>query len=162
MQTQVQNMLNKGIIRPSSSPWSAPAILVPKKNQDGKRKLKFCVDFRDLNAVTKLDPYPLPVFEETNSKLCGSKYFTVLNCFSGFCQVGIKEDHKDRNGFIFPTGHYEFNRLPFALSNSPANFQQLVDAVLKYLVETECVFSSMISLCTPDRKKKKLRCWKMS
>jgi len=62
MQTQVQNMLNKQIIRRSTSLWSAPAILVPKENQDGKLKFRFCVDFRALNLVTQFDPYPLPVF----------------------------------------------------------------------------------------------------
>ena len=138
MQTQVQNMLNKQIVRPSKSPWSAPTILVPKKSQDGKPKFRFCVDFRALNSVTQFDPYPLPVFEETTSTLYGSKYFTVLDCYSGFWQVGIKEEHKERTGFSLTSGHYGFNRLPFGLSNSPANFQRLVDAVLKYLVGTEC------------------------
>jgi len=138
MQTQVQNMLNKEIIRPSSSPWSAPAIFVLKENQDGKPQFKFCVDFRALNAVTQFDPYPLLVFEETTSTFYGSKYFTVLDCYSGFWQVGIKEEHKETTGFGVPSGHYEFNRVQFGLSNSPENFQRLMDAVLKDLVGTEC------------------------
>jgi hypothetical protein len=62
---QVQKMLDKRDIRPSKSPWSVQAILVPNKSQDGRPKYTFCVDFRALNAVTKFDPYPLPVFEET-------------------------------------------------------------------------------------------------
>ena len=61
----------------------------------------FCVDFRALNSVTKFDPYPLPVFEETVSSLFGSKYFSVLDCYSGFWQVSIKEDHKERTNGIF-------------------------------------------------------------
>lgn len=68
-------MLEKGVIRHSSSTWSAPAILVPKRSLDGKPKYRFCVDFRAFNAVTKLDPYPLPVFEETSAALLGSKEF---------------------------------------------------------------------------------------
>jgi len=75
MKTQVENMLAKGVIRESSSPWSAPAILVLKKSPDRKPKYRFCVDFRGLNAVTKFDPYPLPRFEQTTSVLHGSKYF---------------------------------------------------------------------------------------
>lgn len=82
VEKQVQNMLKKGVIRDSNSPWSAPAILVPKKSLDGKPKYRFCVDFRQLNALTKFDTYPLPVFEETVSTLYGSKYFTVLDCYS--------------------------------------------------------------------------------
>jgi len=63
MQTQVENMLDRGVIRESRSPWSAPAILVPKKILDGKPKFRFCVDFPALNSVTKFDSYPLPVID---------------------------------------------------------------------------------------------------
>ena len=138
MKTQVENMPAKAVIREFSSPWSAPAILVPKRSADGKPKYRFRVDFRALNTVTKFDPYPLPVFEESTSTLFGSKYFTVLDCYSGFWQVNIKEEHKERTGFTVPFGHYEFNRLPFGLSNSPANFQRMMDIVLKDLVREEC------------------------
>jgi hypothetical protein len=62
MKAQFEKMLEKGIIRDSCSPWSAPATLVPKKNPDGKPKFRFCVDFRALNSVTKFDPHPLPKF----------------------------------------------------------------------------------------------------
>jgi hypothetical protein len=82
MKTQLENMLDKGIIRASSSPWSVPAIPVPKKTADGKQKYRFCVDFKALNAATKFETYPLPVFEETTSTLFGSKYFSVLDCYS--------------------------------------------------------------------------------
>ena len=70
--------------------------------------------------------------------LHGSKYFTGLDCYSGFWQVIIKEEHRERTGFSTPSGHYEFNRLPFGLSNNPSNFQGLMDAVLKNLAGTEC------------------------
>jgi hypothetical protein len=138
METQVLEMLKKGVIRQSTSPWSAPSLLVPKKSPDGKPKYRFCVDFRALNSVTRSDPYPLPVIEETTSTLYGSKYFSVLDCYSGFWQVEIEEEHKELTGFSVPSGHYEFNRLPFGLSNSPANFQRLMDRVLKDLIGTEC------------------------
>jgi hypothetical protein len=138
MQTQVQKMLDKRVIRPINSPSTAPALLVPKKSADGKPKCRFCVDFRTLKAVTRFDPYPLSVFEETTTGLYGSKYFTVLDCFSLFWQVSIKEEHRERTGFTVPSGHYEFNRLPFGLSNSPTNFHLLMDTVLKNLVGTDC------------------------
>jgi hypothetical protein len=94
MENQVKDMLNKCVIRESSSPWSAPVILVPKKSSDGRPKYRFCVDFRALNAVTKFDSYPLPRFEETTSTLAGSKYFSVLDCYSGFWQINIREEDK--------------------------------------------------------------------
>ena len=137
MRAQVQNMLEKGVIRDNQSPWASPSILVPKKCPDGKQKYRFCVDFRALNAVTKFDSYPLPVFHETISTLNGSKYFTILDCYSGFWQVSIKEEHRERTGFTVPSGHYEFTRLPFGLSNSPANFQRQMDTVLKDLIGVE-------------------------
>ena len=96
------------------------------------------MDFRALHATRKFDPYPLPVFEDTMSTLFGSRYFSVLDCYSGFWQVPIEEEHKERTGFTVPQGHYEFNRLPFGLSNSPSKFQRPMDIVLKSLVGTEC------------------------
>jgi hypothetical protein len=138
MKTQVENMLQKGVIRESNCHWSAPALLVPKRSTDGKPKFRFCVDFRALNSVTKFDTYPLPVFDEATSTLHGSKYYSVLDCYSGFWQINIKEEDKEKTGFSVPSGHYEFNRLPFGLSNSPSSFQRLMDIVLKNLVGTEC------------------------
>jgi hypothetical protein len=96
------------------------------------------VDFSDQNSLTKFDSYPLPVLEETTSTLYGSKYFTVLDCYSGLWQVSIKEEHRERTAFTVPSGHYDFNRLPFGLSNSPSNFQRLMDTVLRSLVGSEC------------------------
>ena len=70
MQDQVQKMLDKNVIRPSNSPWSAPAILVlKKKGPDGKPQYRFCIDFRALNSITRFDPYPLPLLEEATSSL---------------------------------------------------------------------------------------------
>jgi putative transposase len=89
MKAQIEKMLENGIIRKICSPWSAPAILVPKKSPGGKLKFRFCVDFRALNSATKFDPYPLSKFEETRS-LFGSRYFSVLDGYNGFWQVPIK------------------------------------------------------------------------
>ena len=138
MQAQMEKMLDKGVIRSSNSPWLAPAILVPKKSPDGTPKYRFCVDFRALNSVTKFDTYPIPVFDEATASLHGSRYFTTLDCQSGFWQVPIKEEHRERTGFTVPSGHYEFTRLPFGLSNSPSNFQRLMDIVLRNLIGTHC------------------------
>jgi len=139
MQDQVKKMLDKNVIRPSDSPRPDPAILVPKKKgPDGKPQYRFCVDFLALNSITRFDPYPLPLLEEATSLLYGSKYFSVLDCYSGFWQMGIKEECKELTDFTVPSGHYEFKRLPFGLSNIPANFQRLMDTVLKDLLGTEC------------------------
>jgi len=106
MKNQVQKIRDKGVIRPSISLWSAPAILVPKKRgQDGKSQYTFCVDFRALNSVMRFDPYTLPLLDKATSSLYGSKYFSVIDFYSGFWQMGIKEEHKELAGFTVPTGH---------------------------------------------------------
>ena len=138
MENQVRGMLQKGVIEPSSSPWAAPAILVPKKSPDGRPKYRFCVDFRALNAITQFVTYPLPVFEETVATLHGSRFFSVIACYSGFWQVKIAEEDKVKTAFSVPCGHYNFLRLPYGLRNSAASFQRLITIVLRDLVGNEC------------------------
>ena len=118
-------MFDKNVIRASNSPWSFLAILVTKKKgPDGKPQHRFCVD------VTSFDPYLLPLLDLATSALYGTKYFMDLDCYSGFRQMGIGEEHKELTGFTLPSGHYEFDRLPFGISNIPANFQRLMDTAL--------------------------------
>ena len=78
------------------------------------------------------------MFEETVSTLHGSKYFSVIDCYSGFWQIKIAEEDKMKTAFSTPSGHYHFHRLPYGLSNSPASFQRLMDVVLRDLTGTEC------------------------
>ena len=97
-----KKILHKDVIRESTSPWSA-RHLVPKNSENCKTKFRFCFDFRNLYSVTKFDIYPLPVFEEKTSNLHDSKYYNVLDCYSGFLQISIKEEHKERTGFPVPS-----------------------------------------------------------
>ena len=131
MEQQVQKMFQREVIGTSSSPWSAPAIFVQKKSGDGKPIFRLCLEFRALKAVTKFESYPLPRFDETISTLFGSKYFILLDCYRSFWQVNIKEEHKEWTAFTVPSCHYDFNSLPFDLSDSPSNFKRLIDVVLK-------------------------------
>jgi len=77
------------------------------------------------------------VFEETVSTLHGSKYFSVIDCYSGFWQIKIAKEDKMKTGFSTPSGHYHFHRLPYGLSKSPASFQKLMDVVLSNLTGAE-------------------------
>jgi hypothetical protein len=88
MKEQGDNMLKREVIRKSTSPWSALALLVPRKSP---------VDFRALNKVTKFDSYPLPILDDATSSLAGSQYFSVLDCHSGFWQIEIREVDKEKN-----------------------------------------------------------------
>jgi len=140
METQVKDMLRKGVIEPSLSPWAAPAILVPKKSTDGRPKYRFCEDFRALNKITQFDNYPLPLFEETVSTLHGSRYFSVFDLYSGFWQIKLVEEDKLKTAFTVPSWSYNFLRLPYGLSNSPASFQRLMDVVLRDLIVCCCEY----------------------
>jgi hypothetical protein len=137
MKTHVEDMLKKVVIHESNSRWSASSLLVPKRSTDGKPKFRFCVDFRALKSVMKFDTYPLSVLDEPTSTLHGSKYYSVLDCYSGFWQINKNEEHKEKTRFFVPSEHYEFNPLQFGMSNSPSGFQRLVDIVLKNLVGIE-------------------------
>ena len=90
-----------------------------------------CVDYRYLNSKTKKDAYALPRIEEILDNLSGNSYFTVLDAKSGYHQIEIAEDHKERTAFtVGPLGFYEYNRMPFGLSNSPATYQRLMEDCL--------------------------------
>ena len=120
IETHIRDMANRGIIKPSKSPWSSPVVLAGKK--DGSTR--FCVDFRKLNAVTRKDPmYPLPRIDETLDTLGGAFYFTTLDLASGYWQVPLKEEDIPKTAFSSHTGLWEFTVMPFGLCGAPATFQ---------------------------------------
>ena len=123
-------MLDAVVIRPSNSPWSSPLVLVKKR--DGS--LRFCVDYRKLNSITVKDAYPLPRIDDTLDALGDVKYFSTLDMSSGYWQVEVGEEDKAKTAFTTGKGHFEFNVMPFGLSNAPATFQRLMDLVLWFTV----------------------------
>lgn len=116
----LKEMKTSGIVQESHSPWAAPMVLVCKK--DGH--LRFCVDCRKLNSVTHQDAYPLPHIEESLAALKTAKYFFTLDLTSGYWQIKVSEEDKEKTAFVTPMGLYEFNRMPFWLCSIPAMFQR--------------------------------------
>ena len=135
IQTHIKDMANRGVIRPSKSPWSSPVVLVGKK--DGSTR--FCVDFRKVNAVTRKDVYPLPRIDETLDTLGGARYFTTLDLASGYWQVPLKEEDMHKTAFSTHTGLWEFTVMPFGLCGAPASFQRLMEIMLAGLNWESCL-----------------------
>ena len=133
IKTEVDRMLKNGIISQSYSPWASPVTLVKKKNGE----IRFCVDYRRLNKETKKDNHPLPRIDDMLNKFRGSQWFTSLDLASGYWQVEMDEDSKEKTAFITEEGLYEFNIMPFGLCNAPATFQRLMHMVLGGLIYTK-------------------------
>ena len=125
-QKAIQDMQQQGIIEPSKSPWASPIVLVKKK--DGS--YRFCVDYRKLNEVTKKDSYPLPRIEDSLETLAGMQWFSALDLRSGYWQVQLDEDAREKTAFTTGTGLWQYTVMPFGLCNAPATFERLMEQVL--------------------------------
>lgn len=129
----LQKMLMDGTIRPSSSPWSSPIHLVPKKSEDWR----LVGDYRLLNNKTKKDSYPLPYLSDFSANLHGLKVFSVCDLKNAFHQVPIAEEDIEKTALATPFGNFEFVRMSFGLCGAAQTFQRFIDSVLRDLtVET--------------------------
>ncbi|KAJ9519642.1 hypothetical protein QJQ45_013270 [Haematococcus lacustris] len=131
---QVAELLAKGLIEPSSSPYGAPILFVQKK--DGS--LRMCIDYRALNKLTVRDRYPLPRIDDLFDKLAGKRVFSSLDLQSGYHQIRITEEDVPKTAFLTPMGQFQFKVLCFGLTNAPATFQRMMNNVFKPLIN-ECV-----------------------
>jgi hypothetical protein len=128
---QAEQLEKDRIIQPSNSPWNAPLIVVPKKaDTQGKPQYRVCVDFRRLNQLTVGDAFPIPRIDEILDQLGRSRYYTTLDLASGYHQVAIKPEDREKTGFSTDKGHYEFIKMPFGLCGAPSTFQRLMNQVL--------------------------------
>jgi hypothetical protein len=122
-------MLNAGVIEEGDGAWGFPVVLVKKR--DGE--VRFCIDYRALNKVTKRDVYPLPRIDETLEALGGARLFTTLDLRSGYWQIGMALGDRDKTAFTTKQGLYRFKRMPFGLMNAPSTFQRMMNGVLRGL-----------------------------
>ena len=135
MEEMVQNMLAQGVIQNSNSPWASPVVLIKKK--DGSHR--FCVDYRRLNGLTKINVFPLPRVDDTLDTLSQTQYFSTLDLAAGYWQVRMDRDSQERTAFSTCSGHYEFRVMPFGLCNGPSTFQRLMESVLMGLSRSRCM-----------------------
>jgi hypothetical protein len=137
LKKQIEELLEKGFICPSSSPWGAPVLFMNKK--DGSRIM--CVDYRSLNEVTIKNKYPLPRIEDLFDQMRGDKVFSKIDLRSGYHQSKIRTEHIPKIAFTTRYGLYEFLVMSFGLTNAPAYFMNLMNKVfMEYLDQFVVVF----------------------
>ncbi|GJW88608.1 putative nucleotidyltransferase, ribonuclease H, partial [Tanacetum coccineum] len=134
---QLQELQDKGFIRPSYSPWGAPVLFVKKK--DGS--LRMCIDYRELNKLTVKNRYPLPRIDDLFDQLQGARYFSKIDLRSGYHQLRVHEDDISKTAFRTRYGHFEFTVMPFGLTNAPAIFMDLMNRVCKPFLDKFVIVS---------------------
>ncbi|KAJ4980381.1 hypothetical protein NE237_031218 [Protea cynaroides] len=149
LKVQLQELLDKGYIRPSISPWGAPVLFVKKK--DGSVRL--CIDYRELNKLTIKNRYPLPRIDDLFDQLQGEKVFSKIDLRSGYHQLKIKEGDIPKTAFRTRYGHYEFLVMSFGLTNAPATFMELMNRVFHDMLDTSViVFIDDILVYSKDKE----------
>ena len=135
LKVQLEEMLEKGFIRPSTSPWGAPVLFVRKK--DGT--LRLCIDYRELNKVTVKNKYPLPRIDDLFDQLQGSSVYSKIDLRTGYHQLRINPSDVEKTAFRTRYGHYEYRVMPFGLTNAPAAFMDLMQRVFRDLLDSSVV-----------------------
>jgi transposase InsO family protein len=120
-------MLAMNIIRPSTSPWNSPIVVVPKK--DGT--IRLCIDFRALNKVTQRDPYGMPAVDELRDRIAGASVFSNIDLTKCYWQFAMDPNDIEKTAFTAGRGHWEFLKMPFGLRNAPATCQRGIDACFR-------------------------------
>ena len=141
MKSELEEFLEKGWIRPSTSEWATVALVVPKK--DGKPRV--CIDYRDLNAISEMDAYPLPKIDELLNKLAGARYFGKVDLQAGYHQIPMEEGSIPITAFrtsepVKGCSHFEWVVMPMGLSTAPSTFQRWMDASLQGLEDFVLVY----------------------
>ncbi|GJS76683.1 putative reverse transcriptase domain-containing protein [Tanacetum coccineum] len=149
---QLQELANRGFIRPSTSPWGAPILFVKKK--DGS--FRMCIDYRELNKLIVKNHYPLPRIDDLFDQLHGSSVYSKIDLRSGYHQLRVRDKDIPKTGFRTQYEHYEFQVMSFGLTNTPAMFMDLMNHVCKpYLDKFVIVFIDDILIYSRNKEEYK-------
>ena len=130
LKVQLQELIDKGFVRPSNSPWGASVLFAKKKDDT----LRLCIDYRQLNKVTVKNKYPLPRIDKLFDQLKGAKVFSKIDLRSGYHQLRIKEQDIQKTTFRTHYGHYEFLVMPFGMTNAPTMFNRFDESSVSTLL----------------------------
>ncbi|GBG84196.1 hypothetical protein CBR_g38167 [Chara braunii] len=131
LKRQLEELLRRGFIKPSNSPWGAPVLFARKA--DGT--LRLCIDYRGLNRYTVKNSYPMPRSDELFDRLAGNRFFTKIDLRSGYHQIRVAAVNQPKTTFWSRFGHYEFTVMPFGLTNAPATFQRAMNDIFRDILE---------------------------
>ena len=131
----IEDLLEKGVIRKSTSPWASPIVLVRKKNGT----VRPCIDYRRVNGLVKPDGFPLPRIQDCLDAVAGATLFSTLDLTSGYFQIPLKESDIPKSAFVCKFGQFEMMRMPFGLNNSASTFQRTMELVLQGLQWETCL-----------------------
>ncbi|GJZ14591.1 putative reverse transcriptase domain-containing protein, partial [Tanacetum coccineum] len=149
LSNQLQELSDRGFIRPSTSPWGAPVLFVKKK--DGS--FRMCIDYQELNKLTIKNRYPLPRIDDLFDQLQGSSVYSKIDLRSGYHQLRVRDEDIPKTAFRTRYGHYEFQVMPFGLTNAPAVFMDLMNRVCKpYLDKFVIVFIDDILIYSRNKE----------
>ncbi|GJS70511.1 putative reverse transcriptase domain-containing protein [Tanacetum coccineum] len=149
LSNQLQELSDRGFIRPSTSPWGAPVLFVKKK--DGS--FRMCIDYQELNKLTVKNRYPLPRIDDLFDQLQGSSVYSKIDLRSGYHQLRVRDEDIPKTAFRTRYGHYEFQVMPFGLTNAPAVFMDLMNRVCKpYLDKFVIVFIDDILIYSRNKE----------
>ncbi|KAH9092368.1 hypothetical protein LEN26_018453 [Aphanomyces euteiches] len=147
MEAEIRQYEDLGLIRPSTSPWASPVLMIRKPDSS----IRFCIDYRKLNDVTIKDRYPMPRVDDLLVVLGKSKYFSTMDVASGYWNVRMEEESIPKTAFVCKFGLYEWLVMPFGLCNAVPQFERLLEDVLRDQLWMSClVYLDDVMVFSPD------------
>ena len=140
LRTEVDYMLKNGIIEKGNGNWASPCVLVPKSDQT----LRFCVDYRKVNNITKADSYPIPRIDDLIDRIGDASFITKIDLLSAYFQIPLTPRAQEISSFVTPDGLYKFKVMPFGLMNAPASFQRLINTITQDIFQCHAYLDDIV------------------